>query len=91
VRLLLTETTGHAYIEKVVQGESEVEPVDIGDAGVWFQGRHIVMFQDRDGKFHEQHGRLAASTLAWQSGDVTLRLEGDIPKAEALRVARTAR
>src|SRR5215218_9832827 len=35
-RLMLTEITGHAYIEKVVQGDQAVEPVEIGDAGAWF-------------------------------------------------------
>ena len=88
VRLLLTETGGRAYIQKVVQGGSDVEPVDVGEGGAWFQGEHIVMFQDRDGTFHDDTGRLAASTLAWQLGDVTLRLEGNISKDEALRLAR---
>jgi hypothetical protein len=90
VRLLLTETTGRAYIEKVVQGDTEVEPVDIGEGGAWFHGSHIVMFQDRHGVFREGKARLAESTLAWQLGDVTLRLEGKISKDEALRIARTA-
>jgi hypothetical protein len=90
VRLLLTEVTGEAFIEKIVQGDTEVEPVDIGQAGAWFQGPHVVMFRDRDGIFHESRARLAASTLVWQSGNVTLRLEGDISKDEALRIARTA-
>jgi hypothetical protein len=90
-RLLLTETTGRAYIEKIVRGDQSVEPVDIGDAGAWFKGRHIVMFQDRDGLFHETRGRLAASTLVWQLGDVTLRLEGDLSREKALEIARTAR
>jgi hypothetical protein len=49
------------------------------------------MFQDRDGTFHDGRARLAASTLAWQLGGVTLRLEGDIPKDEAVRIARSAR
>jgi hypothetical protein len=89
-RLLMTEITGHAYIEKIVQGEQSVEPVRIGDAGAWFQGRHVVMFTDRNGTFHEGVGRLAANTLVWQLGDVTLRLEGDLTKEEALRIGRTA-
>lgn len=91
VRLLLTETTGRAYIQKVVQGDTRVEAVDIGEGGAWFQGQHVVMFQDRDGTFHEGRARLAESTLAWQLGDVTLRLEGKIPKDEALRIARSMR
>jgi hypothetical protein len=88
VRLLVTETGGRAYIQKIVEGESEVEQVDIGDGGAWFQGQHIVMFQDRTGMPHESTGRLAANTLAWQLGDVTLRLEGNISRDEALRLAR---
>jgi len=91
VRLLLTETTGRAYIEKLVQGDTGVERVAVGQGGAWFQGQHVVMFQDRDGTFHEGRARLAASTLAWQLGGVTLRLEGDIPKDEAVRIARSAR
>ena len=90
VHLLLTEVEGMVYIEKIVQTGTEVEPVDIGRAGAWFQGRHVVMFSDRNGTFHENRGRLAASTLVWQVGDVTLRLEGRISKEEALRIGRTA-
>jgi hypothetical protein len=90
-RLLMTEITGHAYIEKIVEGEQSVEPVRIGDAGAWFEGRHVVMFTDRDGAFHEGVGRLAANTLVWQLGDVTLRLEGGLSKENALRIARIAR
>jgi hypothetical protein len=90
VRLLLTEITGKAFIEKVVEGNAEIEPVDIGRAGAWFQGPHVVMFSDRDGVFRESRARLAANTLVWQEGDVTLRLEGDLTKEEALRIARSA-
>src|SRR5262245_20170062 len=90
VRLLLTEITGEAFIQKIVDGNAEVEPVDIGRAGAWFQGPHVVMFSDRNGVFHESRARLAANTLVWQDGDVTLRLEGDLTKQEALRIARSA-
>jgi hypothetical protein len=48
------------------------------------------MFSDRDGVFHDSRARLAANTLVWQDGDVTLRLEGDLTKEEALRIARSA-
>jgi hypothetical protein len=90
VRLLLTEFTGRTYIEKVIDGDTQVERVKIGDAGAWFQGPHVVMFQDRDGRFRESHARLARNTLVWQVGNVTLRLEGGLTKDEALRIARTA-
>ena len=90
VRLLLTELSGRAYIEKIVDGDTQVERVRIGNAGVWFQGEHVVMFQDRDGAFHDTHARLARNTLVWQQGGVTLRLEGGLTKDEALRIGRTA-
>ena len=90
VRLLLTEFSGQSYIEKVVQSDTTVERVHIGNGGAWFQGPHIVMFQDRNGIFRESHARLAGNTLVWQVGDVTLRLEGRLTKDEALRIARTA-
>jgi hypothetical protein len=90
-RLLLTEFTGRAFIQKTVEGDQSVEPARIGDAGAWFQGQHIVMFSDQNGVFHEGRGRLAANSLVWQLGDVTLRLEGDLSKEKALRIARTAR
>jgi hypothetical protein len=90
VRLLLTEFAGRTYIEKVIDGDTQVERVKIGDAGAWFQGPHVVMFQDRNGRFRDSHARLARNTLVWQVGDVTLRLEGGLTKDEALRIARTA-
>ena len=89
VRLLLTEFSGQSYIEKVVQSDARVERVQVGSGGAWFQGPHIVMFQDRNGTFRESRARLAGSTLVWQVGDVTLRLEGRLTKDEALRIART--
>src|SRR5580765_4160711 len=89
VRLLLTEFTGRTYIEKVIGGDTRVERVKIGDAGAWFEGPHVVMFQDRNGRFRESHARLARNTLVWQMGDVTLRLEGGLTKGQALRIART--
>jgi hypothetical protein len=90
VRLLLTELSGRAYVEKIIDGDTQVERVKIGTAGAWFQGQHVVMVQDRDGRFHDTHARLARNTLVWQQGGVTLRLEGGLTKDEALRIARTA-
>jgi hypothetical protein len=35
--------------------------------------------------------RLARNTLLWEHGPLTLRLEGDLSLAEALRIARSFR
>ncbi len=90
VQLLLTEFRGQAYIEKLIEPETKVEPVDLGDQGVWLEEPHVLAFVDRDGNFRQSTARLAGKTLIWQQGDVTLRLEGDLSKQEALRIARSA-
>jgi hypothetical protein len=91
VRLLLTEFRGEAFIEKLIEGGAEVERVSVnGGAGVWLDQPHVVMFKDPRGRFRDNPARLAGKTLLWQEGDLTLRLEGDLSKAEALRIARSA-
>ena len=88
---LLTEFRGQeAYIEKLIEPEAKVERVDVGDIGAWFEEPHVLAFVDRNGRFRENTARLAGKTLLWQQGDVTLRLEGQLSKEEALRIARSA-
>jgi hypothetical protein len=89
VRLLLTEFRGQAFIDKLLQPGTKVEPVDVGDVGAWLDEPHVVAFRDREGNFRESTARLAGKTLIWQQGDVTLRLEGKLSKEEALRIARS--
>jgi hypothetical protein len=90
VRLLLTEFRGEAYIQKLIGPEANVQQVEVGDAGVWLEEPHVLAFRDRNGLFRESTARLAGKTLIWQQGDVTLRLEGDLSKEDALRIARSA-
>jgi hypothetical protein len=91
VRLLLTEFRGDPFIEKLIDGNTEVEPVSVnGRAGAWLEQPHVVMFRDPSGRFRDNPGRLAGKTLLWENGELTLRLEGDLSKPEALRIARSA-
>jgi hypothetical protein len=91
VQLLLTEVQGEAFIEKLVETETRVERVRVnGQPGVWIEEPHVVFFRDLRGRLRQSTGRLAGQTLLWQHGAVTLRLEGDLSKEEALRIARTA-
>lgn len=91
VRLLLTEFRGEAFIEKLIEPDVDVEPVRVnGRAGAWLEQPHVVMFKDPRGRIRDSEGRLAGKTLLWEHGEVTLRLEGDLSKAEALRIARSA-
>jgi hypothetical protein len=91
VRLLLTEFRGKAYIEKLIQPNADVEPVSVnGRSGAWLEQPHVVVFKDPRGRVRDNAGRLAGKTLLWQHGELTLRLEGALSKAEALRIARSA-
>lgn len=90
-RLLLTEFRGEAFIEKLIQPKDDVEPVEVnGRPGAWLEQPHVVMFKDVRGRIRDSSARLAGKTLLWQHGEVTLRLEGDLTKEEALRIARSA-
>jgi hypothetical protein len=59
---------------------------------VWIAGRpHELVFVDANGQPRSDSVRLAGNTLLWQHGDVLVRLEAHVPKAEALRIAQTMR
>jgi hypothetical protein len=90
-RLLLTEFRGEAFIEKLIQPDDDVEALRVdGSPGAWVEQPHVVLFKDLRGRVRESSARLAGKTLLWQHGEVTLRLEGDLTKEEALRIARSA-
>jgi hypothetical protein len=63
-----------------------------GERGVWITGKpHGFGFVDARGRAWFERLRLAGDTLLWQRGPLTLRLEGALSKAAALRVARAVR
>jgi hypothetical protein len=66
-----------------------VEPVTVdGREGVWLEGGpHTVTFLDEDGEPVVDHTRLAGNTLIWERGSLTLRLESELTKEEAVRIA----
>ncbi len=91
-RLLLTQVRGRTHFEKLVLGGakgvvgSEVNGAD----AAWIKGEHVLFYESgRTGG--ALPSRLAKSTLVWSRGPVTLRLEGDMTKEEAERIARTVR
>ncbi len=71
---------------------TRVERVRVERApGYWFEGpKHVVGYRTQRGSFTERP-RLAGNTLVWQRGPITLRLEGEISMARALRIARSVR
>lgn len=95
VGLLLSQfraSLGEALIKKVVTAEASVEPVALGDGGYWISGRpHFIAYVDAAGRVRDETTRLAANTLVWEEAGVTYRLESELHKAQALRLARSIR
>jgi hypothetical protein len=73
---------------KTVDHSAMRTPVN-GNDGWWLSGPHSVRYVDRDGVVHNETARLAASTLIWVSGAVSYRLEADVERDEAVRIAES--
>lgn len=87
-RLLVTQLLGTGAYEKLLSTETDVEIVVEPDAeGAWLEGGEHVLFFPTLGP---ESQRLVGNTLLMQRDDgVTVRIEADIPKREALRIFRS--
>jgi hypothetical protein len=90
-QLLITQVAALGAIEKLVSGATRVEMVSTEDAeGVWIEGEQHVLFYP--GAEREEPFRLVGNTLVLERTDgVTVRIEADISKDEALHIARSMR
>jgi hypothetical protein len=93
VGLLVTEFRGQPSPEFIKKTTvfGMVEEVRVGgEPGYWFSGEpHFFSYQDSRGNLREERTRLAGNTLIWQRGELTLRIEGQITRQEALRIAES--
>ena len=49
----------------------------------------MVLFRAPDGVFDQTYTRLAGTTLLWQRDDTLIRVEGEIPRARLIAIARS--
>jgi hypothetical protein len=93
--LLVTEFRGRPspdFLKKVAVLGMVDEVTVGGEPGYWFSGEpHFFTYHDARDNLREEQTRLAGNTLIWQRGDLTLRLEGEITKQEALAIAQSMR
>ena len=82
-----------ALLKKSVGEKTLVEPVRVaGERGLWVEGApHTLTYFDESGQFQERTVKIRGNVLLWTHGPVTVRLEGKLSKAQALRVARQIR
>jgi hypothetical protein len=95
VGLLVTEFRGQPTPEflKKVTTLGMVQEVTVGgEPGYWFSGEpHFFTYRDAAGNLRDEQTRLAGNTLVWQRGELTLRIEGELSRQEALRIAESMR
>jgi hypothetical protein len=75
--------------QKYVHADDAVPTRVDGWQGVWLPRPHPVLYLGQDGNVHEQAPRLAGSTLIWEQGGLTYRVEGDLSRAEAAAIAES--
>ena len=94
-RLLVSQLRGSERLElvkKVVEPETMITPVHVnGEPGYFITGGKHFLYLAPGGDVREEPVRLSRQVLLWQHGPLTLRLEGDLGLAEALRIARSFR
>ncbi len=104
VALLITELRAHAdtvYFTKFFSGRWPRRLYLGRSRGYWIpaawipSGHLLVPYLSGGQKgtrhFYASNARLAANTLLWQDGDVSLRLESSLSPASAARIARSMR
>jgi hypothetical protein len=63
-----------------------------GQPGYWVTGPlHRFFYRAANGQVNEASVRLAGNVVLWSRGDITLRIESTLSKADALAIAETVR
>jgi hypothetical protein len=91
-KLLITQAGVSGALEKLITTGTGVERVTVGDhsAGVWLSGEKHGLFYPGAGE--EEPFRLVGNALVFESEvGTTVRIEAEISKDEALRIARSMR
>jgi hypothetical protein len=85
-QVLVAELQGDemALYKKVVDAGTTVEPVQLGEFGLWIHGGpHVLMW-----RYGNAPTRLAGNVLLWLRNGTTYRLEGKLDKRQMLALAR---
>lgn len=91
--VLLSEfnSFGAGSLQKLATAATNVEPAVVdGRPALWIQGApHTLTYFDRSFGFQERPVLIRGNVLLWLRGPLTLRLEGDLDRAQALELARS--
>lgn len=97
VSVLVVEFRG-AFAEDLIGGkgvgpDTKIESLSVnGGRGLWLEGApHLFFYRDASGIIQTETLRLAGNTLIWEQDGVTFRLEAQVSREDALRIAATFR
>ena len=85
-------TIDKTIIGKTVASATKVTPLSIdGELALLLTGapHMMVIFRAPDGDFDQTYARLAGTTLLWQRKEVLVRVEGQLPRARLIAIARS--
>ena len=81
------------FLKKLAPEGTMVEPLSVrGERAFFVSGEpHLVILVDEKGLEVVESARLARDVLVWEEDGRTVRLEGDLNRAEAIEIARSMR
>ena len=92
-RIVLSELLGDRieYLHKMVGPSTRIENVSVdGNPGLWVEGSdHILRVIDSNGTYQQRSIPVRGGVLLWIAHSLTLRLEGDLTREQALAIARS--
>lgn len=91
-KLVVLQSRG-TFFTKEVGPDSHVIRLRVnGEEALWVSGaRHFFGYIDTHGASRPEEMYLAGNAMIWQRNELTLRLEGKVSRAEALRIASSFR
>ncbi len=94
--LLVTQFRGDVlpyYAKKIVPMATRVSELRVeGDEAVWIAGApHFFAYMAPDGSVRENRTRVAENVLVLERGRLLVRIEGELTRTQAIRLARTLR
>lgn len=90
VRLSLHQLAPGTFAQKVQPQVIEETSVNGGPA-LWAEGPHLLQFRRDDQLIYEPRRLVKGHVLIWAEGEITYRLETDLPLEEAVRIAESLR
>ena len=91
-KLVVTQSHGTFFTKEVGPRTHVQELVLNGYPAYWVSGEpHVLGYVGRNGNPRPVELYLAGNALIWQRGELTMRLEGRLSRADALRIARSFR